>query len=74
MSSTSTPGSLDYFQQLNDLKKVPVAESSIKYLSSLINNPSSPFQKWLVDGRREQIMKALTAQKGQQAKQGRGGM
>lgn len=63
------PGQIDYQKQLDSLKDLPVNEDSIKYLTSLARNPSSPFVRFLVESRLEQLTKALQNQAGSQAQE-----
>ena len=60
-------GSEDYFKQLNGLKTLPSDPATLQYLTHLLNNPNSPFEKFLVGGKIQQIEKDLAAQKGMQA-------
>jgi hypothetical protein len=60
-------GSEDYFKQLNGLKTLPSDPATLQYLTHLLNNPNSPFEKFLVGGKIQQIEKDLAAQKGIQA-------
>jgi hypothetical protein len=60
-------GSEDYFKQLNGLKSLPSDPATLQYLNQLLNNPNSPFEKFLVGGKIQQIEKDLAAQKGMQA-------
>jgi hypothetical protein len=60
-------GSEDYFKQLNGLKSLPSDPATLQYLNQLLNNPNSPFEKFLVGGKIQQIQKDLAAQKGMQA-------
>ena len=60
------PGQINYYKQLQDLSMVPPSAEGISYLQQLANNPSSPFVKFLVESRMEQITKALSNQKGDQ--------
>jgi hypothetical protein len=61
------PGQIDYLKQLNSLKNLPASKESVQYLTGLLRNPSSPFEKFLVDGRLQQLTKALQSQAGAQA-------
>ena len=61
------PGQINYHKQLQDLSMVPPSAEGISYLQQLANNPSSPFVKFLVESRMEQITKALSNQQGEQA-------
>lgn len=61
------PGQINYHKQLQDLSMVPPSVEGISYLQQLANNPSSPFVKFLVESRMEQITKALSNQQGEQA-------
>lgn len=61
------PGQINYYKQLQDLSMVPPSAEGVSYLQQLANNPSSPFVKFLVESRLEQITKALNNQKGDQA-------
>jgi hypothetical protein len=63
------PGQIDYQQQLDSLKDLPVNEQSIEYLTDLSRNPGSPFVRFLVESRLEQLTKALQNQAGAQAQQ-----
>lgn len=63
------PGQIDYQKQLDLLKDLPVDESSLEYLTSLARNPSSPFVRFLVESRLEQLTKALQNQAGSQAQE-----
>lgn len=63
------PGQIDYQKQLDSLKDLPVNEDSIEYLTSLARNPSSPFVRFLVESRLEQLTKALQNQAGSQAQE-----
>jgi len=63
------PGQIDYQQQLDSLKDLPVNAQSIEYLTSLSRNPGSPFVRFLVESRLEQLTKALQNQAGSQAQQ-----
>jgi len=60
------PGQINYYKQLQDLNMVPPSAEGVSYLQQLANNPSSPFVKFLVESRLEQITKALNNQKGDQ--------
>jgi len=61
------PGQINYFKQLQDLNTVPSSPEGISYLQQIANNPSSPFVKFLVESRLEQITKALNNQQGAQS-------
>ena len=61
------PGQIDYLKQLNSLKNLPASKESVQYLTGLLRNPSSPFEKFLVDSRLQQLTKALESQAGAQA-------
>jgi hypothetical protein len=61
------PGQIDYLKQLNSLKNLPASKESVQYLTGLLRNPSSPFEKFLIDGRLQQLTKALENQAGTQA-------
>ena len=61
------PGQIDYQKQLDSLKDLPVSEESIEYLTSLARNPSSPFVRFLIESRLEQLTEALQNQAGAQA-------
>jgi len=63
------PGQIDYLKQLNSLKDLPASKESVQYLTGLLRNPSSPFEKFLVDGRLQQLTKALQSQAGAQAQE-----
>jgi hypothetical protein len=63
------PGQIDYQKQLDSLKDLPVNEQSIEYLTELSRNPGSPFVRFLVESRLEQLTKALQNQAGAQAQQ-----
>lgn len=63
------PGQIDYQQQLDSLKDLPVNAQSIEYLTGLSRNPGSPFVRFLVESRLEQLTKALQNQAGSQAQQ-----
>jgi len=63
------PGQIDYQQQLDSLKDLPVNADSIEYLTDLSRNPGSPFVRFLVESRLEQLTKALQNQAGAQAQQ-----
>lgn len=63
------PGQIDYQKQLDSLKDLPVNEQSIEYLTGLSRNPGSPFVRFLVESRLEQLTKALQNQAGSQAQQ-----
>ena len=63
------PGQIDYQKQLDALKDLPVNEDSVEYLTGLSRNPSSPFVRFLVESRLEQLTKALQNQAGSQAQQ-----
>lgn len=61
------PGQINYFKQLQDLNMVPPSPEGISYLKQIANNPSSPFVKFMVESRLEQITKALNNQQGSQS-------
>jgi hypothetical protein len=63
------PGQIDYQKQLDSLKDLPVNAQSIEYLTGLSRNPGSPFVRFLVESRLEQLTKALQNQAGSQAQQ-----
>ena len=63
------PGQIDYQKQLDSLKDLPVSEQSVEYLTGLARNPGSPFVRFLVESRLEQLTKALQNQAGSQAQQ-----
>jgi hypothetical protein len=63
------PGQIDYQEQLDSLRDLPVNEQSIEYLTSLSRDPGSPFVRFLVESRLEQLTKALQNQAGSQAQQ-----
>ena len=63
------PGQIDYQEQLNSLRDLPVSEESIEYLTGLSRDPGSPFVRFLVESRLEQLTKALQNQAGSQAQQ-----
>lgn len=63
------PGQIDYQKQLDSLKDLPVSEQSVQYLTGLARNPGSPFVRFLVESRLEQLTKALQNQAGSQAQQ-----
>lgn len=63
------PGQIDYQKQLDSLKDLPVNAQSIEYLTGLSRNPSSPFVRFLVESRLEQLTKALQNQAGSQAQE-----
>jgi len=63
------PGQIDYLKQLNSLKNLPASKESVQYLTGLLRNPSSPFEKFLVDSRLQQLTKALDNQIGTQAQE-----
>ena len=63
------PGQIDYQQQLDSLRDLPVNEDSIEYLTGLSRDPSSPFVRFLVESRLEQLTKALQNQAGSQAQE-----
>ena len=63
------PGQIDYLKQLNSLKNLPASKESVQYLTGLLRNPSSPFEKFLIDGRLQQLTKALQSQAGAQAQE-----
>jgi hypothetical protein len=63
------PGQIDYQKQLDSLKDLPVNEQSIEYLTGLSRNPGSPFVRFLVESRLEQLTKALQNQAGSQAQE-----
>jgi hypothetical protein len=56
------PGQIDYQKQLDSLKDLPVSADSIEYLTNLSRNPGSPFVRFLVESRLEQLTKALQNQ------------
>jgi hypothetical protein len=61
------PGQIDYLKQLNSLKNLPASKESVQYLTGLLRNPSSPFEKFLIDSRLQSLTKALQSQAGAQA-------
>jgi len=61
------PGQIDYLKQLNSLKNLPASKESVQYLTGLLRNPSSPFEKFLIDSRLQTLTKALQSQAGAQA-------
>ena len=63
------PGQIDYQEQLDSLRDLPVSEESIEYLTGLSRDPGSPFVRFLVESRLEQLTKALQNQAGSQAQQ-----
>lgn len=63
------PGQIDYQKQLDSLKDLPVNAQSIEYLTGLSRNPGSPFVRFLVESRLEQLTKALQNQAGSQAQE-----
>jgi len=63
------PGQIDYQEQLDSLRDLPVNEQSIEYLTGLSRDPGSPFVRFLVESRLEQLTKALQNQAGSQAQQ-----
>lgn len=63
------PGQIDYQKQLDSLKDLPVSADSIEYLTELSRNPGSPFVRFLVESRLEQLTKALQNQAGSQAQE-----
>jgi len=63
------PGQIDYQEQLDSLRDLPVNEQSIEYLTGLSRDPGSPFVRFLVESRLEQLTKALQNQAGAQAQQ-----
>ena len=63
------PGQIDYQEQLDSLRDLPVNADSIEYLTGLSRDPSSPFVRFLVESRLEQLTKALQNQAGSQAQQ-----
>jgi hypothetical protein len=63
------PGQIDYQKQLDSLKDLPVSADSIEYLTGLSRNPGSPFVRFLVESRLEQLTKALQNQAGSQAQE-----
>jgi hypothetical protein len=63
------PGQIDYQKQLDSLKDLPVSADSIEYLTNLSRNPGSPFVRFLVESRLEQLTKALQNQAGSQAQE-----
>ena len=63
------PGQIDYQEQLDSLRDLPVSADSIEYLTGLSRDPSSPFVRFLVESRLEQLTKALQNQAGSQAQQ-----
>jgi hypothetical protein len=63
------PGQIDYQKQLDSLKDLPVNAQSIEYLTDLSRNPGSPFVRFLVESRLEQLTKALQNQAGSQAQE-----
>jgi hypothetical protein len=63
------PGQIDYQKQLDSLKDLPVSKESIEYLTGLSRNPGSPFVRFLVESRLEQLTKALQNQAGSQAQE-----
>jgi hypothetical protein len=63
------PGQIDYQKQLDSLKDLPVSADSIEYLTELSRNPGSPFVRFLVESRLEQLTKALENQAGSQAQE-----
>jgi hypothetical protein len=63
------PGQIDYQKQLDALKDLPASPESIEYLTGLSRNPGSPFVRFLVESRLEQLTKALENQAGSQAQQ-----
>jgi hypothetical protein len=63
------PGQIDYQKQLDSLKDLPVNADSIEYLTGLARNPGSPFVRFLVESRLEQLTKALQNQAGSQAQE-----
>jgi len=63
------PGQIDYQEQLDSLRDLPVNEQSIEYLTGLSRDPGSPFVRFLVESRLEQLTKALQNQAGSQAQE-----
>jgi hypothetical protein len=63
------PGQIDYQEQLDSLRDLPVNEQSIEYLTGLSRDPGSPFVRFLVESRLEQLTKALQNQAGAQAQE-----
>lgn len=63
------PGQIDYQEQLDSLRDLPVSEESIEYLTGLSRDPGSPFVRFLVESRLEQLTKALQNQAGSQAQE-----
>jgi len=57
----SQPGQIDYAHQQEMLENLPNDPHTLTYLQSLLNNPATPFLKFLVLGKQEQVNKAIAA-------------
>ena len=57
----SQPGQIDYAHQQEMLENLPNDPHTLTYLQGLLNNPATPFLKFLVLGKQEQVNKAIAA-------------
>ena len=73
MTTSVGTGSESYYKQLAALQSLPNNAASLAELTKLSNDPRSPFQQFLVQGKIDQITKNMAAQKGLQAQAQVGG-